>query len=378
MAQAFASAAGIVHHTPLSSIDHDSYTVRSGDELATIEVTGALQHAAWAKRSLPPVERLREGAWSIPVPISSGTMRYTNVYAFASQDGLTLVDAGWDDETSWAALAGGLAETGHAVADVRRVLVTHAHRDHIGQAARVRRAAGALIVMHPLEAASLATLLRAGETRREEELAWMRRCGVPDDLAVGMLPTSIDFRLDLAEPDVLVNDGQLLSVPGWRLRALWTPGHTPGHLAFAEEDAGWLMSGDTLLPRISPHISADPTGDRNTLKEFLSTVDRLGTVTADEVLPAHEYRFRGLATRTVQLLAHHETRLAELVANVAEDGSTAWELATKNTWARPWSDMPPMLRRLAVSETLAHLDLLADRCVLNRIAFDDVELWSRK
>ena len=104
-----------------------------------------------------PVEQLRDGLWSIPVPML-GPLRYVNVHAFALDGGgLGLIDAGWESEEGWTALTDGLAAIGGGVEDVRGLLVTHLHFDHLGLAERVRQASGAWVAMHPADAAVVAS-----------------------------------------------------------------------------------------------------------------------------------------------------------------------------------------------------------------------------
>ena len=75
---------------------------------------------------LPPVERVRPGLWSIPVPIPNNPLRYVLVYAFETDGGIYLVDAGWNTEDAFDTLAAGLTIAGASVADVRGVMVTNA------------------------------------------------------------------------------------------------------------------------------------------------------------------------------------------------------------------------------------------------------------
>ena len=117
----------------------------------------------------------------------------------------------------------------------------------------------------------------------------------------------------MAVPDRLLEDGDLADLPGWWLRAVHTPGHTPGHLCFAEERTGLLFSGDHVLPRITPNISTSFDGLADPLRDYLTRSAAVGAAEPDEVLPAHEWRFRGLAERTAAIAAHHEHRLAELL-----------------------------------------------------------------
>ena len=80
------------------------------------------------------------------------------------------------------------------------------------------------------------------------------------------------------------------------------------------------------------------------------------------MLPAHEWRFRGLASRTAELTAHHEHRLAELLDAIRRHpDTTPWQLAAHLTWSRPWEQYERRMRIFAVTETDAHLRLLASR-----------------
>ena len=129
----------------------------------------------------------------------------------------------------------------------------------------------------------------------------------------------------MAVPDRLLEDGDLADFPGWRLRAVHTPGHTPGHLCFADEDGRLLFSGDHVLPRISPNISTGLSGAADPLRNYLDSLAVVRDLDPAEVLPAHEWRFRGLADRVDALTGHHEHRLTELLAAIrAHPGSTPW------------------------------------------------------
>jgi glyoxylase-like metal-dependent hydrolase (beta-lactamase superfamily II) len=332
-----------------------------------VEITGTAQHEAWRARALPPVERLREDLWSVPVAIPHGGLRYVSVYVLALPGGgLGLIDAGWDDDEGWTALTDGLASLGASVADVRGVLVTHLHFDHLGLAERVREASGAWVAMHPADASLVASPEhRDPALSTAAEVAFLVSLGADPEEAtedVGPVAHHAPFAR-MAVADRLLEDGDLADLPGWRLRALHTPGHTPGHLCFAEERTGLFFSGDHVLPRISPNISTMHNGLADPLRDFLGSLAAVGDRDEPaEVLPAHEWRFRGLADRTRQLAEHHEHRLAELLAAVrAHPGSTPWRLAAHLTWSRPWEQYERRMRIFAVTETDAHLRLLASR-----------------
>ncbi|MGY2085930.1 MBL fold metallo-hydrolase [Blastococcus sp. SYSU DS0539] len=331
-----------------------------------MEITGTAQHAAWQARTLPPVEQLREDLWSVPVPIPHNPLRYVSVYAFALADGgLGLIDTGWESDEGWAALSDGLASIGGSVDDVRGVLVTHLHFDHLGLAARVREASGAWIAMHPADAGAVERLTRI-EARAAvaAEVEFLVGLGAPRadaEADVGGAENLSGFTR-MAVPDRLLEDGDSAAFPGWSLRAVHTPGHTPGHLCFAEERTGLLFSGDHVLPRISPNISSTGHGSPDPLRDYLDSLAGVRDLDPTEVLPGHEWRFRGLADRVDALTAHHEARLAELLAAIAaHPGATPWDLAAHLTWSRPWEQYERRMRIFAVTETDAHLRLLASR-----------------
>jgi glyoxylase-like metal-dependent hydrolase (beta-lactamase superfamily II) len=331
-----------------------------------VEITGTAQREAWLARALPPVEQLRDGLWSIPVPIPHNPLRYVSVYAFAlSGGGLGLLDTGWQSDESWAALTDGLTSIGGAVEDVRGVLVTHLHFDHLGLAARVRESSGAWVAMHPADASAVARLSAAGaETMVASEVDFLIGLGADRAEAVGDVGPAerLEAFTRMAVPDRLLEDGDRADFPGWRMRAVHTPGHTPGHLCFAEEGTRLFFSGDHVLPRISPNISTNQAGAADPLRDYLESLRGVRDLDPAEVLPAHEWRFRGLDERVDELTAHHEARLAELLAAIRNHPeSTPWQLAASLTWSRPWDQYERRMRIFAVTETDAHLRLLASR-----------------
>jgi glyoxylase-like metal-dependent hydrolase (beta-lactamase superfamily II) len=331
-----------------------------------VEITGTAQHEAWQRRDLPPVEQLRSDLWSVPVPMPHGPLRYVSVYVFAlGGGGLGLIDAGWDSDESWAALRAGLVSIGASVADVRGLLVTHLHFDHLGLAGRVRAESGAWIAMHPADAAVVRQLNgRTAAAAAADEVDFLVRLGAdPEEAQADAAdPDAMEPFLRMAAPDRLLEDGDLADLPGWSLRAVHTPGHTAGHLCFSEERTGLLFSGDHVLPRISPNISTTGDGAPDPLRDYLASLAAVRDLAPTEVLPAHEWRFRGLAERVDELGAHHEHRLEELLHAVREHpGSTPWQLAAHLTWSRPWSSYQRRMRIFAVTETDAHLRLLGSR-----------------
>jgi glyoxylase-like metal-dependent hydrolase (beta-lactamase superfamily II) len=136
------------------------------------------------------------------------------IAADAETNQAVVIDPGWDAPDILAALT----ERGW---QVRYVLLTHAHFDHIGAVADVVEATGAPLAAHPLE------------------LPLLRRLGGARELGLHLRP--------LPEPDLLLEPGQALEVGRLRFEVLFVPGHTPGHVAFHEPQAKAVFSGDVLF-----------------------------------------------------------------------------------------------------------------------------------
>jgi glyoxylase-like metal-dependent hydrolase (beta-lactamase superfamily II) len=324
------------------------------------DVTGTKQLEAWRERVMPPVEQLAGDLWSIPVPIPNNPLRYVSSYAFGTGAGLVLIDPGWNADASWQALVAGLASIGASPGDVRGVLVTHMHFDHLGLAGRVRAASGAWVAIHPADLAVLAgPRMSDAATAVAQETGFLRSLGASADEAAEAVGPAHGFYaafLSTALPDRELRDGDLADVPGWRLRAVHTPGHTPGHLCFVDEASRRLFAGDHILPRITPNISLMWGEDQEPLADYLVSLAKVRELDVDEIMPAHEWRFRGLAERADGIAAHHERRLAELLAVIAaHPGETSWFLAGQLTWSRTWDQYSGRMRISAVTETAAHV-----------------------
>src|SRR5262245_9819182 len=309
---------------------------------------------------LPPVERLRPGLTSVPVPLPNNSLRYVFVYVFESDQGVYLVDAGWNTDEAYAALAAGLATAGYGMADVRGVMVTHIHPDHYGLAGRVREASGAWISLHPADARLIQDRYIEPADLLERVSGMLRRMGAPPDEVKVLTGAAMPVRplVDPVLPDVLLEDGAKPEVPGWDLSAIWTPGHTPGHLCFWEPANELLLTGDHVLPRITPNISYNPQAGDDPLGDFLGALDRLEEYQPREVLPAHEHRFVGLHRRLQELRDHHAQRFREVLVAIQGGHTTAWETAACMGWSRPWDQTDGWMRRAGVSGAVPPLRAL--------------------
>lgn len=326
------------------------------------EPISPVQAAALRAGALPPVEQVRPGIWTIAVPFRGGVPDATLSYVVEGTDGsLTVVDPGWAADDDLTALHAGLAAVGRSVDQVGLVVVTHLHADHLGAAAALRRASGARVAMHRLEVDALRREREDAVANDADIAAW----GLPDELVAGVVAAwGSGRRIGLgrtAEPfaDLLVEDGDVLPIPGREVRALWTPGHTAGHLCLVDEGDGLLFTGDHVLPRINPGIGLGGRTATNPLGDYLASLARLDGYAHLEVCPGHEYRFRDVVTRARTLARHREERSRHVAEALdALTSPTLFEVASRVPFSGGIDSMSGFLLASALTQTAFHVDLL--------------------
>lgn len=335
-------------------------------------------------------------------------------YAFLGPDGVTLFDAGYGTTEASTALTEQLAALGRKPSDIQRLVISHAHPDHIGMASWVKQQApGSDLVMYRLEGEGYARMNHAHDRWETQMRSWGVRHGFnPDAARADQRPDwareqerrreaeakgkSTDaaaeterrsWGMDRVTPDVLLDDGEELSFDGFTMRAVWTPGHTDGHLCVYEPHHRLTLTGDHVLSRITPNVSLSPEDDeggRNPLKEFLASQVKTAALDTALALPAHEELIEDLPARCRVIIQHHAHRAEEVLASISRGGpldttATALEIASRVTWNRPWATFSVFKQRSAMGETLAHLRLMEEDGRVRRLTDgeDGVIRWQR-
>ena len=163
------------------------------------------------------------------------------------------------------------------------------------------------------------------------------------------------------------------------MSAVATPGHTKGHLVFADEAAGLLFAGDHVLPRITPSIGFEPAPPPNPLADFMASLELIRSRPDAALLPAHGSVGMRVHERVDELLAHHGKRLDATLAALREGRNTAAAVAAGLTWTRRerrLDELDPFNEMLATLETAAHLEVLVERGVLATRKQDGVRYYS--
>lgn len=279
-----------------------------------------------------------------------------------------LVDAGPDLADDLGLLFRVLDELGVAP-DRLDVLATHEHADHTGLAARLPDRSSRVL----LSAAAAAHLRAvAGRDHAAAETARWAAEGFGADEAAALAAATRRAMpaTPLDRPVVELDDGAPLDVGGRRWRAVATPGHTPGHLCLLQPDAGALLLGDHVLFHVTPPVVAVP-GRPGLLGEYLAQLDRVARLGVRVPLPGHGPSGE-LAARARTLAAHHEERLAQVLADVRRHpGSAGADVMRRTRALEPGSPPPEPMRWLLGGVTLAYLDLLVERGAVRRASTAD-------
>lgn len=310
-----------------------------------------------ASRPDPGLERLEAGLLVLRPPMP-GPLGWTNSYLAQAGDGRwSVLDPGFDWPPArrlWEEAARALGWTAGVL---EQVVVTHFHPDHLGLAGWLVERWGGRVLAHAREL----PLIRQASTTSSSRLAGASRRlrrhlvenGIPEEAVDGLMAANAflakpSHPISHLEP---LHDGAAFRFGPHPAVALWTPGHTAGHLVVHLPEPGFLLSGDHVLGGITPNISLWPSGSVEPLEEYLGSLERLERLRVRRVLPAHRSSLEDLAGRLRELQAHHRRRL-ELCRRLVEGRpATAYELLPQ--LFSP--DLAEEQQLFALGETLAHL-----------------------
>lgn len=288
----------------------------------------------------------------IPNPFVEGRNR---VYVITSSP-VTMIDTGVATERAFEALVAGLGEHGLSLDDIERVLLTHKHIDHIGNAWRVQRQSGAEILIHNSETHAVTDVDPRGERFTALVRERLNEWNVPGDAFPDTSARrKIQWEIEPAEATG-IQDGERIPMGDGEWEVIHTPGHTMGSVCLC--DGRHLFSGDHVLPDISPNVGGGDMRQRGLLRHYLQSLDRI-VAEADgsvRVLPGHGEPFDRLHERCRELIAHHHERLETTVEILTKESpQSVYEIARQL-----FGEMQDFHVVLGCAEAAAHLDYLVD------------------
>ncbi len=337
----------------------------------------------------PEVTEVARGVLRMELPIEMPGLGHVNCYALLDDRGAAVVDPGLPGPDTREALRHRLAQAGLRETDVHTVIITHSHPDHFGCANWLAKEAGARIIAYQsfgwgigvapegghdhevsvddlrahrdsfasetgLDADRSASMIERWRRRRSRPSPWGGSTLGPPKFdgkvsKVAELMMKEDFFPEISDP---VGEGDVLRLAGREWFVRFTPGHTADHICLHSPELGIFLSGDHVLPSITPHIAGTGPAD-DPLDQFMKALDEVARIEGvRRVLPAHGHPFDDLAGRTREIKRHHRERLVRVKEIGSELGAaTVVDFSKRLFPERSWGMM-------AESETYAHLEHL--------------------
>ena len=290
----------------------------------------------------------------LPVPFP---LKTTNVY-LVDEEPITLIDTGVKTDTSFQVLTDSLRRLGYGIEDIKRILITHGHLDHYGQAKRISALSGAEVYIHAEAHQRIQSMARF--TRHVASV--LLQNGAPKDSVEETLGY-MEWAQQWGEPldDVhFMNEGDEIRFHNMVLRPIHCPGHSPGLICFYLEARGILITGDHLLKEISPNPIINPlpngAGPRYTsLKKYMDSIRKIADLEVSLVLPGHGEPIRDFNAALQKILNHHDQRLALVLSILSRAEMTAYDVSRAL-----FPDSKSFEVFLGVSEALGHLSILLE------------------
>jgi glyoxylase-like metal-dependent hydrolase (beta-lactamase superfamily II) len=291
----------------------------------------------------------------LPIPFPVKT---TNVF-FIDEPPRTLIDTGIKTEASLAALKKGMEDFGFSLKSIERILITHGHIDHYGQAKRLSSLSGAPIYLHPKEYGRIRSILHL--------LGYLKtvllRNGIPEPL-VNEAIRYIESAHKLADPledAFFLEGGDPIPYESMTWRTILCPGHSPGLICFYWPEEKLLFSGDHLLKEVTPNPILNTPEDRSplrypSLKEYLDSLKKLENLDISLSLPGHGEEITDVKGLIQKILTHHQERM-DLICSILSGGEkTPYEIALEL-----FPGVPPFDVFLGISEAVGHLEILREK-----------------
>ena len=322
------------------------------------------------------------GIYQLKLPLPDPSPGHINAYLVKGDNGCLLIDTGWNTEETFESLKKQLDEIDIDTKSISQIVITHIHPDHYGLAGRLRRLSKAKIALYYLEKALIDSRYKHMENLLSHVARWLHTSGVPASRLPELQMASVGVAkfVTPVTPDVTLYDGDIISTGLFSFEVLWTPGHSPGHICLYEPSQKILVSGDHILPTITPNVGVHPESSINPLGDYINSINRIKQFDVELILPGHENTFSGLKTRIEELIQHHHDRNSNILKAIKSELKTPYQIATKIPWMSDtygigWQNMTPVNKRLAILETMAHLESMRADGYVSKLNRDGVSYY---
>jgi glyoxylase-like metal-dependent hydrolase (beta-lactamase superfamily II) len=322
-----------------------------------------------------------QGVHQIKIPLP-GAVDHMNVYLIEGTQGNLLIDTGFDTPEAFGALRDALKFSGFGFKDITVIAATHIHPNHYGMVDKLKQMSGARVALSDIEARFLDSRYGKTDSLLEEVKKLLASNGVPEADLTELAESSLAIKqfVGVVKPDIILKDGDKITVAASEFKVILTPGHSPGHICLYEPKRKLFFSGDHLLPDIFPHVGFHPQSGANPLADFFKSLDALAELEVSFIFPGHGSVFSGFSLRLGELHYYHEQRQRTIMRIIESDNKSAYQIATEIPWmpagdSVPFNKLTAFDKRLAVMETLAQLKLLMSEGKAQKVVKENIDLY---
>jgi glyoxylase-like metal-dependent hydrolase (beta-lactamase superfamily II) len=295
-------------------------------------------------------KQLSSDAWRIRFCID-GPLQWVNAYLFKGRDGYSVIDPGLNCQANMKRWDGITQSLMIRYSDIKHIFITHHHSDHYGLAGWLQERSQAEVWMSKLCRMEAEWAYRKG---RNYVNNWLRRLGGDDSLsshhhACEKHPQNVRY----------IMNGEMVHVGDRTMQAIFTPGHSRGHVSFYDKQGGLIICGDQILPYVMPNLTFINGIDGNPLSELFQSMGFQRQLKVKMAWPGHLYAFSNYLDRCLEIQQYHRTKLESVKKELSTGTQSPFDLCKK--LYPTYADKPSLLL-MKLSETYSYLQyLLSER-----------------
>nr|WP_236035224.1 MBL fold metallo-hydrolase [Alkalihalobacterium elongatum] len=299
----------------------------------------------------------RNGYTVYPIVVPAGYgLETCNFYLVKHDSGLTLIDAGMPDDSSWEGLIKALENNSFRLEDLTEILFTHHHIDHVGLVNRITKTHSIPVYAHSLSVPRLKRDKEFLKMRVEffEQLYHEMNCGEEGKKQIQYLKKSINKNDHLKVEQEITTLQEGMSLFNFKIKEV--PGHAPDQIAFIDETSKWCFAGDHLIQHISSNALVEPDllGKRiHSLVDYKNSLKAFIDVNVDFVFSGHGELIQD-PKKLIEMRLSKIKKKSEKVKGLIDSGITTGSELAKHLYQRHYSTQ----FALVMSEVIGHLDAL--------------------
>lgn len=323
------------------------------------------------------IKNIARDIYMIKVPLPENPLKNLNSYLVKGKDRNLLIDTGFNTQICYDALTTGLKEIGIAMDDTD-IFITHLHTDHAGLCARIA-SPSSKIYMSRIDSQHIKSSFNINYFDNLETIFYS--LGFSKEEFANNIKSSpiVKYAPPIDTAYTEIEDGYVIDLGNRKLKAVLTPGHTPGHMCLYVENEKLLFSGDHVIFDITPNITKW-RGFYNSLGQYMKSLSLIKSMPIELTLSSHRNPMGNCNERIDELFHHHEIRIKE-ANNIVKQfpGLSPYDIASKMTWsirAKDWKAFPVVQKWFATGEASAHLDYLEDAGMVKSTNVDgNIKYW---